>query len=62
MSFSEVFCGKNGDVLQENETIKFPKLAETYRKIADMGPDTFYEGQLAQDLVRDIQEAGKISS
>ncbi|XP_029024805.1 glutathione hydrolase 1 proenzyme [Betta splendens] len=59
-SMCEVFCGKNGDILKENDTIKFPKLAETYRKIADMGPGTFYEGQLAQDLVRDIQEAGGI--
>ncbi|KAF3702072.1 Glutathione hydrolase 1 proenzyme [Channa argus] len=56
----EVFCGENGDVLKENETIKFTKLAETYRKIANMGPDVFYEGQMAQDLVTDIQAAGGI--
>lgn len=60
LSFSEVFCGKNGDVLKENETIRFTKLAETYRKIAEMGPNTFYEGELAQDLVTDIQAAGSI--
>ncbi|XP_041826946.1 glutathione hydrolase 1 proenzyme [Melanotaenia boesemani] len=56
----EVFCGKNGDVLKENETIKFIKLAETYRKIAEDGPNAFYEGQLAQNLVNDIQAAGGI--
>lgn len=60
-SFSEVFCGNNGDVLKEKETIRFTKLAETYRKIAEKGPDTFYEGQLAQDLVTDIQAAGSVS-
>ncbi|KAK2819117.1 hypothetical protein Q5P01_024678 [Channa striata] len=55
-----VFCGKNGDVLKENETIKFTKLAETYRKIAEEGPDIFYKGQMAEDMVTDIQTAGGI--
>ncbi|XP_017266013.1 glutathione hydrolase 1 proenzyme [Kryptolebias marmoratus] len=56
----EVFCGKNGDVLKENETVKFTKLAETYRKIAELGANEFYEGQTAQNLVRDVQEADGI--
>lgn len=58
--FSEVFCGKNGDVLKENETIKFTKLAETYRTIAEKGAEEFYVGQTAENLVRDIQAAGRI--
>uniref|UniRef100_A0A672FLA7 Glutathione hydrolase n=1 Tax=Salarias fasciatus TaxID=181472 RepID=A0A672FLA7_SALFA len=56
----EVFCGKNGDILQENEIIRFPKLAETYRRIADEGADAFYKGELAENLVNDIQAAGGI--
>uniref|UniRef100_A0A8C5HGY4 Gamma-glutamyl transferase n=1 Tax=Gouania willdenowi TaxID=441366 RepID=A0A8C5HGY4_GOUWI len=56
----EVFCGENGDILKENETIRFPQLAETYRRIAEDGPNAFYSGQLAQNLVTDIQAAGGI--
>ncbi|XP_068608923.1 glutathione hydrolase 1 proenzyme [Brachionichthys hirsutus] len=56
----EVFCRTEGGVLQEKDIIKCPKLAETYRKIAAEGPDVFYEGQMAQDLVTDIQAAGGI--
>lgn len=52
----------SNDVLKENETIKFPKLAETYRKIAEQGPDAFYKGELAQNLVADIQSAGSVAA
>lgn len=55
-----MFCGKNGTVLKENDTIVFTKLGETYRKIAEEGPDAFYQGQLAQNLTADIQAAGSI--
>ncbi|XP_038149546.1 glutathione hydrolase 1 proenzyme isoform X1 [Cyprinodon tularosa] len=60
IAFCEVFCGKNGNVLEENETVKFTKLAETYRRIAEKGPEEFYTGQLSDDLVKDIQAAGGI--
>ncbi|KAM9820541.1 glutathione hydrolase 1 proenzyme [Neosynchiropus ocellatus] len=56
----EVFCGPGGTVLKENATIKYLKLAQSYRIIAEQGPDSFYQGQLAENLVSDIQAAGGI--
>ncbi|XP_062269257.1 glutathione hydrolase 1 proenzyme [Platichthys flesus] len=56
----EVFCGKAGEVLKEKEIIKFTQLAKTYKTIAEEGPDAFYEGTLAQNLVNDIQAKGGI--
>ncbi|XP_060931707.1 glutathione hydrolase 1 proenzyme [Limanda limanda] len=56
----EVFCRTPSEVLKENETITFTQLAQTYKRIAEEGPDAFYEGTLAQNLVNDIQARGGI--
>ncbi|KPP60006.1 hypothetical protein Z043_122025, partial [Scleropages formosus] len=56
----DVFCDSNKRPLKENETIRFVTLADTYERIAWEGPDVFYNGTLAEDLVKDIQAAGGI--
>ncbi|XP_077099605.1 glutathione hydrolase 1 proenzyme isoform X2 [Siphateles boraxobius] len=53
-----VFCDSTGNILKENDTITFTKLGDTYEIIAENGSDTFYNGLLAENLVRDIQAAG----
>ncbi len=53
-----MFCDSDKNLLKENDIIRFPKLADTYKKIAEEGPDVFYNGSMAQDIVDDIQAAG----
>ncbi|XP_057674571.1 glutathione hydrolase 1 proenzyme-like isoform X2 [Corythoichthys intestinalis] len=56
----EVFCKSDFEVWKENDIIRFPKLYTTYRRIAEEGADAFYHGEIAENLVADIQAAGGI--
>lgn len=55
---SSVFCDSQRNILKENDIVRFPKLADTYQRIAEEGPDVFYRGSMAQSMVEDIQAAG----
>ncbi|XP_026801653.3 glutathione hydrolase 1 proenzyme isoform X2 [Pangasianodon hypophthalmus] len=56
----EVFCDSNKTILRENDTIRFLRLADTYEKIAEGGADVFYNGSMAETIVKDIKAAGGI--
>eukprot|EP00058_Branchiostoma_floridae_P026463 XP_002611954.1 hypothetical protein BRAFLDRAFT_60348 [Branchiostoma floridae] len=56
----DVFCDENNNVLGENQIMKWPKLAETLRAVADGGADAFYTGDIARNLAKDIQDANGI--
>jgi gamma-glutamyltranspeptidase / glutathione hydrolase len=45
---------------KENDTIKYPALAETLRRISRNGRDEFYKGETAQRLVKFLREKGGI--
>ncbi|KAF1377499.1 hypothetical protein PFLUV_G00201430 [Perca fluviatilis] len=57
-SICEVFCNKNKTVLRKGDILKFPKLAETMKTIAEQGADAFYTGKIGRDLIQDIEAAG----
>ncbi|XP_072022773.1 glutathione hydrolase 1 proenzyme-like [Amphiura filiformis] len=60
-SLREVFCDENGNLLQENDTITFPKLAVTLQTVADSGgSDVFYHGELAATIASEVQARGGI--
>ncbi|MEZ7506031.1 gamma-glutamyltransferase [Flavobacterium sp. Arc2] len=47
-------------VYKEKDTIKYPALAATLRRISKNGRDEFYKGETAKTLVRYLQEKGAI--
>uniref|UniRef100_I3JT77 Glutathione hydrolase n=1 Tax=Oreochromis niloticus TaxID=8128 RepID=I3JT77_ORENI len=57
-SIRELYLDKNGNLLKTGDTVKFEKLADTLETIANEGPDAFYNGTIAKNLISDIQKAG----
>ncbi|KAK2164993.1 hypothetical protein LSH36_56g00012 [Paralvinella palmiformis] len=48
----------DGSLVKEGDIIKRSTYAKTLRRIAEEGPNTFYNGSVAEDVVRDIQDEG----
>ena len=47
-------------LLKENDTVKYPALAATLKRISKNGRDEFYKGETAQILVHYLQQKGAI--
>ncbi|KAL4660381.1 gamma-glutamyltransferase 5-like [Arapaima gigas] len=54
----ELFSTKNNKLLKKGDVLRFEKLADTLEILANQGPDAFYTGKIAKDLIQDIQDAG----
>jgi gamma-glutamyltranspeptidase/glutathione hydrolase len=48
----------NGRAPLEGDVVKFPALAATMKTIAQKGARAFYEGEIAQDMVKTLQARG----
>lgn len=51
---------KFATVYKQNDTIKYPELAETLKRISKNGRDEFYKGKTAKILVKYLQKNGAI--
>lgn len=60
-----VFLKPDGSVPELGEVLRQPDLARTLRLLAQHGPSVFYEGEIARDIARTVQNApyrpGKLS-
>uniref|UniRef100_A0A671PXQ9 Gamma-glutamyltransferase 5a n=1 Tax=Sinocyclocheilus anshuiensis TaxID=1608454 RepID=A0A671PXQ9_9TELE len=54
----QLFQNEEGELLKEGDIVRFEKLADTLEIIAEQGADALYIGDIAKDLVSDIQSAG----
>lgn len=54
----KVFFKENGEDYEAGEIWKQPDLAWTLQKIAMQGKEAFYQGEIAQKLIADIQKHG----
>ncbi|XP_066268436.1 glutathione hydrolase 1 proenzyme-like [Branchiostoma lanceolatum] len=60
LGLRDVFCDEFGALLRENMTVKRPQLAKTLLAVANGGAEAFYTGEIAKNLVKEIQDNGGI--
>lgn len=51
---------RDGRWLREGEMLRRPDMADALRRIAEVGPAAFYEGEIGEDIVSAVQSAGGI--
>ena len=56
----DIFCDNMGKFLPEGSFVKWPKLANTYKQIADLGPNYLYKGDVAKTMAEEIANMGGI--
>lgn len=58
--FRNLYYKKDGSPYRFGELIKNPEIADTMEEIAAKGVDFYYKGQLADDIVKAVQENGGV--
>ncbi|QYN43159.1 gamma-glutamyltransferase [Gilliamella sp. ESL0443] len=58
--FKKVFLKNNGQAYQIGEILKQPDLANTLKIIANKGAKEFYQGDIAKNIVNDLQSHGGV--
>ncbi len=53
-----VYFDANGDLLQPGAILRNPDMARSLRRIADEGPEVFYEGEIAREIADDFAANG----
>ncbi|GIW44605.1 MAG: gamma-glutamyltranspeptidase [Candidatus Binatia bacterium] len=56
------FFRADGTPRKEGDLLQLPELAQTLAAIAQHGPDAFYRGAIAREIVRAVREAGGVMS
>jgi gamma-glutamyltranspeptidase/glutathione hydrolase len=59
-SFKQTYLKPNGESYKVGEVFKQPQLAQTLEAIAQQGAAEFYKGEIAQNIVKDLQANGGI--
>ncbi len=55
---AKIYLNADGSKIKMGALLKNPALAATYRRIADVGADDFYEGEIAAKIVADMRANG----
>ncbi|XP_053326391.1 glutathione hydrolase 5 proenzyme [Spea bombifrons] len=56
-SVCQLFC-KDGEVLKYGDAVNFTQLGQTLSTVADEGADAFYQGIIAEKMLKDLQAQG----
>ena len=57
-----IYCHDDGRVLGVGETLRNPDMGRTFRRIAEHGVEDFYDGQIAGQIVADMDANGGLIS
>jgi len=57
-SFKQTYLKPNGESYKVGEVFKQPQLAQTLEAIAQQGAAEFYKGEIAQNIIKDLQANG----